>query len=95
MALEELNNQMSGLDRMEEFISLCVIVFDTEADGGIRLVSSRLSSDHVIVAVDAESGLNQNEKCELFHDLFSGSSDWSAERYRGIGRRGCAEYPRE
>ena len=30
-ALEELNRQMSGLERAEEFISLCVVVFDTEA----------------------------------------------------------------
>ncbi|HEY9558009.1 MAG TPA: PP2C family protein-serine/threonine phosphatase [Acidimicrobiales bacterium] len=30
-ALEELNRQMSGLERQEEFISLCVVVFDTEA----------------------------------------------------------------
>ena len=30
-ALEELNAQMSSMDRPEEFISLCVVVFDTEA----------------------------------------------------------------
>jgi serine phosphatase RsbU (regulator of sigma subunit) len=30
-ALEELNRQMSALERAEEFISLCVVVFDTEA----------------------------------------------------------------
>ncbi|MET0729476.1 MAG: PP2C family protein-serine/threonine phosphatase [Acidimicrobiales bacterium] len=30
-ALEEMNRQMSSLDRQEEFISLCVVVFDTEA----------------------------------------------------------------
>jgi serine phosphatase RsbU (regulator of sigma subunit) len=30
-ALEELNRQMSALERLEEFISLCVVVFDTEA----------------------------------------------------------------
>ncbi len=31
-ALEELNSQMSAMDRGEEFISLCVIVFDTDAE---------------------------------------------------------------
>jgi len=31
-ALEELNRQMSSLDRNEEFISLVVLVFDTEAE---------------------------------------------------------------
>lgn len=30
-AMEELNAQMSGLERSEEFISLCILVFDTEA----------------------------------------------------------------
>ena len=30
-ALEELNRQMSALERFEEFISICVVVFDTEA----------------------------------------------------------------
>ena len=30
-ALEELNRQMSQLERFEEFISLCVVVFDTDA----------------------------------------------------------------
>jgi sigma-B regulation protein RsbU (phosphoserine phosphatase) len=30
-ALSELNHQMSAMDRGEEFISLCVLVFDTEA----------------------------------------------------------------
>ena len=30
-ALEELNTQMSTMSRPEEFISLCVVVFDTEA----------------------------------------------------------------
>ena len=31
-ALEELNAQLSALERDEEMISLCVVVFDTEAD---------------------------------------------------------------
>jgi serine phosphatase RsbU (regulator of sigma subunit) len=30
-ALEELNRQMSALERVEELISICVVVFDTEA----------------------------------------------------------------
>jgi serine phosphatase RsbU (regulator of sigma subunit) len=31
-ALEQLNNQMSVLERGEEFLSLCVLVFDTDAE---------------------------------------------------------------
>lgn len=38
-ALEELNRQMSGLERTEEFISLCVVVFDTQA-GTLRVASA-------------------------------------------------------
>ena len=38
-ALEELNRQMSALERAEEFISLCVVVFDTEA-GTLRFASA-------------------------------------------------------
>jgi serine phosphatase RsbU (regulator of sigma subunit) len=38
-ALEELNGQLSALDRGEEMISLCVVVFDTDA-GTIRYASA-------------------------------------------------------
>jgi serine phosphatase RsbU (regulator of sigma subunit) len=38
-AMEELNTQMSSLERGEEFISLCVAVFDTEA-GTLRIASA-------------------------------------------------------
>ncbi|MGI9621414.1 MAG: PP2C family protein-serine/threonine phosphatase [Acidimicrobiales bacterium] len=38
-ALEELNSQMSGGDRIEEFISLVVVVFDTQA-GTLRFASA-------------------------------------------------------
>src|SRR3954453_11032689 len=38
-ALEELNTQMAAIGRAEEFISLCVAVFDTEA-GTLRYASA-------------------------------------------------------
>ena len=38
-ALEELNTQMSAMGRHEEFISLCVLVFDTQA-GTLRFASA-------------------------------------------------------
>lgn len=38
-ALEQLNAQMSGSERLEEFISLCVVVFDTDA-GTLRYASA-------------------------------------------------------
>ena len=39
-ALEELNTQMSAMGRSEEFISLCVVLFDTEA-GTLRYALGR------------------------------------------------------
>jgi serine phosphatase RsbU (regulator of sigma subunit) len=38
-ALEELNTQMSGMGRMEEFISMCVVLLDTEM-GTLRYASA-------------------------------------------------------
>ena len=38
-AIEELNRQMSAMERSEEFISLCVVVFDTDA-GTLRFASA-------------------------------------------------------
>lgn len=38
-ALEELNVQMSGMDRGEEFISACIVVFELEA-GTVRFASA-------------------------------------------------------
>ena len=38
-ALEELNNQMSALERVEEFISMCVVIFDTDS-GTLRVCSA-------------------------------------------------------
>jgi serine phosphatase RsbU (regulator of sigma subunit) len=38
-ALEELNSQMAGSERFEEFISLVVVIFDTEA-GTLRFASA-------------------------------------------------------
>ena len=38
-AMEELNAQMTALERVEEFISLCVVVFDTDS-GTLRVCSA-------------------------------------------------------
>jgi para-nitrobenzyl esterase len=70
-----------------------ILVFGTPQDGGIRLAKISQSRSHVIAAVDAEPNLGQDEKCELFADLFSGRPDWSIEEYRQIGRRGCGDFP--
>lgn len=48
-----------------------LLVFDAEADGGIRVDRSQLSIDRVIAAVEAEPGLDRREKCALVRDLFA------------------------
>ena len=68
-----------------------VLILDTAVDGGIRLAQSRLSRDHVIAAVAADPALDQNEKCQLFHDLFAARRGWNPDVLTGIRRRGCAE----
>ncbi len=70
-----------------------LLVFDTPADGGVRVAEVTLSREDVIAAVDAEPDLAQDEKCALFRDLFSPRPDWDIEEYRRIGRHGCADFP--
>ena len=65
------------------------LVFDTPADGGIRLSSGTLSSESLIARLTGDSKLAQPEKCQLFRDLFEGSADWNESAYRGLGVGGC------
>ncbi len=65
------------------------LVFDTPADGGIRLSSETLSSERLIARLAGDSELAQPEKCQLFRDLFEGSADWNELAYRGLGAGGC------
>ena len=70
------------------------LVFDTPADGGIRLSSATLSSEGLIARLADDPTLSQLEKCQLFLDLFKGSADWNEPAYRGLGAGGCrAESP--
>jgi para-nitrobenzyl esterase len=69
-----------------------LMVLDSEGGGGIRVAQTKLSRDHVIAAVDAESDLGQADKCALFHDLFADRPDWDPEEFRRIGRLGCADF---
>ena len=65
------------------------LVFDTPADGGIRLSSETLSSEGLIARLADDPNLSQPEKCRLFLDLFKGSADWNESAYRGLGAGGC------
>jgi para-nitrobenzyl esterase len=66
-----------------------VMLLDTEIGGGIRVARMEHSRDLVIAAVDAEADLEQDEKCAMLIDLFSGRPDWNPEEYAVMGRQGC------
>jgi para-nitrobenzyl esterase len=68
------------------------LIFDSEAGGGIRLATTNLSRDFVIAAVASEPGLAQDEKCQLFFDLFRDRPGWSSEDVQRFGQQGCAEF---
>jgi hypothetical protein len=65
------------------------MLLDTEIGGGIRVARMEHSRDLVIAAVDAEADLEQDEKCAMLIDLFSGRPDWNPEEYAVMGRQGC------
>jgi para-nitrobenzyl esterase len=69
------------------------LIFDSGGDGGIRLAASNLSRDFVIAAVASETGLAEDEKCQLILELFGRRSDSSAEEARVFGLHGCSGLP--
>jgi para-nitrobenzyl esterase len=70
-----------------------LLILDTEEGGGIRLSQTKLSRALILAAVDAESELEESEKCAIFHELFGRPPDWNPEEIRRMGRAGCAERP--
>jgi para-nitrobenzyl esterase len=71
-----------------------LLVFDTQADGGIRMAGGTVSREDVIRAVDTDPRLpGQREKCAVYRQLASWSRGFSTEEYETAGSRGCAEYP--
>ena len=68
-----------------------MIIFDSAADGGIRLSSEEVTAKSLKEAVLGDSAFHdQKLHCELYQALFAGSSDWSDEEYSRLGREGCA-----
>jgi hypothetical protein len=68
------------------------MIFDADSDGGIRIATTNLSRDYVIAAVASEPGLAQDEKCQLYVDLFGPRPDWSIEDFRRFGQQGCLDF---
>jgi para-nitrobenzyl esterase len=71
------------------------IVFDTEADGGTRMVEAEpLTVDAVIASVDADTRLEEpRERCEIFRRLALRNRGIGPDDYPEIGESGCLRYP--
>jgi para-nitrobenzyl esterase len=72
------------------------IIFDTAADGGIRMASSTTRLRDLNERLLAETGFASQEKhCEIYVKLFEYSDLWDDRDYADLGREGCNGYPRE
>lgn len=80
-------NPTSGGDRF--------MVFDTPADGGLRMSTDTVRREELIAVVDGIPDHTQREKCEIFYELFDGDADFNEDVYRKLGEQGCAAYPME
>jgi len=70
------------------------VIFDTEADGGIRMTNSIITLEGLKYRLLSETGFTtQEQHCSMYEDLFSGSALWSDEEYANLGAEGCADYP--
>jgi para-nitrobenzyl esterase len=65
------------------------LVFDTPADGGLRMSADTLTTQALLARLEGDTDLDQAEKCELYRDLFEGSVDWNQAAYSGLGDGGC------
>jgi para-nitrobenzyl esterase len=72
------------------------MVFDTEADGGLRMASEAVSEASILARVDDDPRLaSQRDRCEIFAELARHSDGFEPEDYPTAGRQGCAEFPLE
>jgi para-nitrobenzyl esterase len=72
------------------------MVFDTEADGGLRMSSEAVSKASILARVDDDPRLtSQRQRCEIFAQLALRTRGFSREEYPTAGRQGCAEFPLE
>jgi para-nitrobenzyl esterase len=70
------------------------MVFDTEADGGLRMASEAVSKASILARVDEDPRLtSQRERCEIFAQLARRTRGFSREEYPTAGRQGCAKFP--
>ena len=71
-----------------------MIVFDTEADGGVRMSDLTITLQDVKDRLLLETGFTtQEQHCGMYAELFAGTELWSDEEYATLGAEGCGDYP--
>ncbi|MFM8353693.1 MAG: carboxylesterase/lipase family protein [Gammaproteobacteria bacterium] len=70
------------------------IVFDTPADGGVRMTRERVTRDQVVdmLANDLDIA-DQTERCALYRSAFRFGGAFNADEYRTLGPGGCTDRP--
>jgi para-nitrobenzyl esterase len=68
------------------------IVFDTPADGGVRMSPAAVTQASVVASVAADARLStQRDKCRIYRELAAWSSGFTKQDY--ASRDGCSAYP--
>ncbi len=67
-----------------------LMVFDTESDQGIRMVSDRLSIPDLRKRLLSDASYKQQDHCDAYKNIFTGEAFNEAE-YASLGDGGCAE----
>jgi para-nitrobenzyl esterase len=68
-----------------------MMVFDTEAGGGVRMSADSVSEEQVIAAIASDPRLaTQRDRCAVYRRLARWGRAFDAGRYAGAG---CASYP--
>ena len=71
-----------------------IVVFDTPADGGVRMSPEELTLAGMKARLLAdESFAHQRERCDTYAELFRGSSGWDDAEYATLGDGGCRNLP--
>ena len=72
------------------------VIFDTPADGGIRMSSETMGLEEVRARLLAETGFrDQEDHCEMYVAALADSELWDDEEYASLGREGCGSYPKQ
>ena len=66
------------------------MVFDQPEEGGLRIESRRLTRGRLIRQLEAESGLEDAERCDIFVDVFSEHAGWEPSELARFGNGACA-----